>query len=158
PAIPDSILIGGAESLIVNMNGGDDSFTADGIIVGLTVDGGAGNDRINGGAGDEQLIGGDGDDFIDGNGGTDTAFLGAGDDTFQWDPGDGSDRGEGQGGDDRMVFNGSNGDESVDISAHGQLVLFFRNPGNISMDLSGVERVDFNALGGQDTTTVNDLS
>src|SRR5262245_54328206 len=107
-AIADSILIGGAESLVVNMNGGDDSFTANGIIAGLIVDGGSGNDTINGGAGNEELRGGDGNDFIDGNGGSDTAFLGAGDDTFQWDPGDGSDTVEGQDGRDAMIFNGSN--------------------------------------------------
>ena len=35
---------------------------------------------------------------------------------------------------------------------------FTRNLGNIVMDLNDVERIDLNALGGADTTTVNDLS
>ena len=35
---------------------------------------------------------------------------------------------------------------------------FTRNVGNIVMDLDGVESVDLNALGGADTSTVNDLS
>lgn len=153
--------IGTSENLVLSAVGGDDVISAGNGLAGLiqlTLDGGAGNDTINGGDGNDRLVGGDGNDFIDGNGGSDTAFMGAGDDTFQWDPGDGSDIVEGQEGSDRMIFNGANGGESVDISASGERVRFFRNPGNITMDLNDVERVDFNALGGQDTTTVNDLT
>jgi len=86
------------------------------------------------------------------------AFLGAGDDIFQWDPGDGSDTVDGQDGQDTMVFNGANIDEKIDISANGNHVRFFRDIGNITMDLVGVEQVDFNAKGGADTITVNDLT
>jgi Ca2+-binding RTX toxin-like protein len=57
-----------------------------------------------------------------------------------------------------MVFNGSNLSESIDISANGPRVRFFRDLGNITMDLNDVERIDFNALGGTDTITVNDLT
>ena len=84
--------------------------------------------------------------------------MGAGDDTFQWDPGDGSDIVEGQDGADTMLFNGSNGDEIFEASANGERVRFTRNLGNIVMDLNDVEAIDLNALGGTDTTTVNDLS
>src|SRR2546429_237469 len=35
---------------------------------------------------------------------------------------------------------------------------FFRTQGNVTMDTAGVERVDFNALGGADLVTVNDLT
>ena len=35
---------------------------------------------------------------------------------------------------------------------------FFRTQGAITMDTAGVEKVDFNALGGADTVTVNDLT
>jgi hypothetical protein len=56
-----------------------------------------------------------------------------------------------------MVFNGANAAEQVDLSANGTRLKFFRNPGNITMDTAGVERVDFNALGGADVVTVNDL-
>ena len=35
---------------------------------------------------------------------------------------------------------------------------FTRNLGNIAMDLDDVEKIDLNALGGADTTTINDLS
>src|SRR5262249_31359290 len=48
--------------------------------------------------------------------------------------------------------------ENIDISANGQRVRFFRDIANVTMDLNDVERVDFNALGGADTITINDLS
>ena len=86
------------------------------------------------------------------------AQLGAGDDTFVWDPGDGSDTIEGQDGTDTMRFNGAAAAEQVDLSANGNRLRFFRNAGNITMDTAGVEQVDFNALGGADVVTVNDLT
>jgi Ca2+-binding RTX toxin-like protein len=153
-----SIVIGTSENLVVNLNGGNDTFAANGNVPGLFVNGGAGNDSIVGGAGDDTLDGGDGIDFIDGNQGNDTIFLGAGDDTFRWDLGDGSDTVEGAAGNDRMLFNGSNTSEGIDVTANGERVKFFRNLGGITMDLNEVERVDFNALGGADTITVGDLS
>jgi Ca2+-binding RTX toxin-like protein len=143
------------------MNGGDDVFTAsNGLapLIALTVDGGAGNDQITGGDGNDVLMGGDGNDVIEGGRGNDSLFGGAGDDVFTWDPGDGSDVIEGQGGHDTMQFTGSNLDEHIDISANGQRVRFFRDLGNVTMDLNGVEQIDFQALGGADTITVNDLS
>jgi Ca2+-binding RTX toxin-like protein len=123
-----------------------------------TIDGGNGNDTIAGGKGVETLLGGYGNDSIDGNGGNDLGLLGPGDDTFVWDPGDGSDTVEGQAGNDTMVFNGAAASEQVDVSANGSRLKFFRNPGNVTMDTAGVERVDFNALGGADLVTVNDLT
>ncbi len=127
-------------------------------LIGVTVDGGAGNDTILGSNGADILLGGDGNDFIDGHQGNDTAFLGAGDDAFQWDPGDGSDMVEGQAGTDTLLFNGSGGNEIFNISANGGRVLFTRNLGNIVMDLNDIETITLNALGGTDTITVNDLS
>ncbi len=124
----------------------------------LTLDGGDGNDTLNGGNGADTLIGGDGNDTIDGNGGNDTASMGTGNDTFVWDPGDGSDIVEGQAGTDTLLFNGAAVAEQVDLSANGNRLRFFRDPGNITMDTDGVEQVDLNALGGADTVTVNDLA
>ena len=158
---PFSIDIGTTEKLVLNMNGGDDSFSATGnlaALIGVTVDGGTGNDTIFGSNGADTLLGGDGNDFIDGNQGNDTALLGAGDDVFQWDPGDGSDTVEGQDGSDTLLFNGANINERIDISANGARARFTRDVANINMDLNGVEKITFNALGGVDTTTVNDLS
>ena len=70
---PFAIDIGTSERLVVNMNGGDDSFSATGnlaALIGITVDGGSGNDTILGSNGADVLLGGDGNDFIDGQQGT----------------------------------------------------------------------------------------
>ena len=102
---PFSIDVGTSENLVLNANGGNDSFSATGdlaALIKITVDGGAGDDTILGSNGADQLMGGDGNDFVDGQQGNDVGFLGAGDDVFQWDPGDGSDTVEGQDGTDRM--------------------------------------------------------
>src|SRR5262249_48636064 len=158
--MPCSLDSGTTENLVVNMNGGDDVFTAsNGLapLISLTVNGGAGNDTITGGDGNDRLFGGDGNDLIEGGRGNDMMFGGAGDDVFTWDPGDGSDLIEGQGGHDTMQFTGADLDEHIDISANGHRVRFFRDIGNITMDLGGVEQIDFQALGGADTVTVNDL-
>jgi Ca2+-binding RTX toxin-like protein len=57
-----------------------------------------------------------------------------------------------------MLFNGANVGENIEISAIGPRVRFTRNIANVTMDLDGVERINFNALGGADTITVDDLS
>jgi Ca2+-binding RTX toxin-like protein len=158
---PFSLDIGTIENLVVNMNGGNDSFSATGnlsALIQLTVDGGAGNDTILGGNGADTLLGGDGNDFVDGNQGNDVGLLGAGDDVFQWDPGDGNDTVEGQSGTDTLAFNGANIAEKIDISANGSRVRFTRDIANITMDLNGIERITFNALGGADNVVVNNLS
>lgn len=158
---PFSLDIGTSEFLFVNMNGGNDQFSATGnlaALISITVDGGAGDDTILGSNGIDTLIGGDDNDFIDGQQGNDSIYLGEGDDTFQWDPGDGSDTVEGQGGFDVMAFHGSAGSEVLDVSANGSRVRFTRNLGNIVMDVNELERINVAALGGADTITINDLS
>ena len=158
---PFSIDIGTSESLTLNANGGDDTFSATGnlaTLIAITVDGGTGNDTLSGSNGADTLRGGQGNDFVDGQQGNDVAFLGSEDDTFQWDPGDGSDVVEGQEGNDTMVFNGSNINELFDISANGSRVRFTRNVGAVTMDIDDIEIVDLNAVGGADTFNVNDLS
>ena len=148
----------------VNARGGDDLVRIDennGVFtdsIPTTIDGGVGDDTLVGGSGAETLVGGPGNDSIDGNRGSDVALLGAGDDTFTWDPGDGSDTVEGQGGTDTMVFNGSNANEHIDLSANGSRLRLFRDVANITMDTDGVEKVDLNALGGADTITAHDLT
>ncbi|MCE9562141.1 MAG: calcium-binding protein [Planctomycetes bacterium] len=157
---PFSLDIGTSENLVVNMNGGNDTFTAgNGLaaLIKITVDGGTGNDTITGGDGQDTLIGGDGNDTINGGRGNDVALMGTGDDTFVWNPGDGSDTIEGQDGTDTMQFNGANINENIDISANGSRLRFTRDVANITMDANGVEQVNFAALGGADKITVNDL-
>src|SRR5262249_29949644 len=48
--------------------------------------------------------------------------------------------------------------EQIDISANGSRVRFTRDIASITMDLNGVEAIDFNAKGGADTITVGNLS
>ena len=149
--------------IAIDARAGDDTVRIDEVngaftdIIPTAIAGGDGNDTLAGGKGAETLLGGAGNDTVDGNAGNDLGVLGAGDDTFVWDPGDGSDVVEGQDGLDTMRFNGANIADQVDLSANGSRLRFFRNPGNITMDTAGVERVDFNALGGADLVTVNDL-
>ena len=151
-------------SIVVNAGRGDDVVrldTANGAFTTARptiVRGGSGDDTLLGGSGNELFFGGRGNDFIDGNGGADTAFLGRGNDTFVWDPGDGSDTVEGGRGFDTHVFNGSDGSETFVAKANGGRVRFTRNLGNIVMDLDGVEALELNALGGTDSTTIDDLA
>ena len=121
--------------------GGNDNLSLDethGALPKANIFGGAGNDTISGGSGNDVLMGGSGNDILLGKGGNDLLFGGDGNDT--------------------MVFNGSNASENIDVSANGSRVRFTRSIANVVMDLSTVEAIDFNALGGADTITVNDLT
>jgi Ca2+-binding RTX toxin-like protein len=151
-----SVHISGSEAssdgLTVNALGGNDTIAASGLQAGaITL-------SLNGGDGNDVLNGSDGNDFVNGGTGDDLASMGAGDDTFVWNRGDGSDSVEGGEGFDTMVFDGSNADEQIDVSANGGRIRFLRNVGTVTMDLNGVEAIDFQALGGADTITVNDLT
>jgi Ca2+-binding RTX toxin-like protein len=140
------------DTLVTNGGVGDDTIDASGV--------GAGHIgvQLNGGDGTDTLIGSAGDDLINGGRGSDVALMGAGNDTFVWNPGDGSDTVEGQAGIDTMLFNGANVNENIDISANGGRALFTRDVANISMDLHGVEHLDFAALDGVDNIVIHDLS
>ncbi|MCD6043376.1 MAG: calcium-binding protein, partial [Burkholderiales bacterium] len=104
------------------------------------------------------IFAGGGDDVVEGGAGNDFAFLGAGNDKFTWKPGDGSDFVDGGKGDDTLAFDGANINETINISSsvHG-LASFTRDAANITMTLNKVERIEFNALGGQDRITLKDL-
>ena len=152
---------GANDSLVINGLGGNDTIDASALaagVINLTIDGGDGNDTITGSDGADMLIGGAGNDVVTGGSGNDVAFLGDGNDQFIWNPGDGSDTVEGQGGNDTLVFNGANVNENIDISANGTRVRLFRDVGNVTMDLNGVEHIQLAAVGGADTITVNDLT
>jgi len=153
--------IGTTENFVLNMNGGDDVFTAgNGLasLINLTVDGGDGNDTITGGDGNDTLLGGSGNDVITGGRGNDTARLGSGDDTFVWNPGDGSDVVDGQDGLDTLLFNGADVSENMSITANHGRVNLTRNVGNVTMDLSGMEHIQLAAGGGTDNIAIGDLT
>jgi Ca2+-binding RTX toxin-like protein len=140
------------DRLQINGLGGDDVIDAAGLAAGhipLLLNGGLGNDQIFGSAGIDIVNGGDGDDL---------AVLGAGDDMFVWNPGDDNDTVEGGADFDTLEFNGANASENIDILANGGRVRFVRDIANITMDLNDVERITFQALGGADNVTVNDLT
>src|SRR3712207_5848571 len=66
---PLALDIGTSENLVLNANGGDDSFSNTGnlaALIKITADGGAGNDTLLGSNGADLLLGGAGDDFVDG--------------------------------------------------------------------------------------------
>ena len=148
----------------VTMGNGDDAVRIDDTngtftdSIPTTIAGGGGDDSLIGGGGAETFYGGKGNDIVDGGRGNDTAYLGDGNDVFRWDPGEGSDVIDGQDGSDRMLFNGAAGADTVTMTANFGRLTFFRNPGNVTMDTDNVEIVDFNALGGPDSVTVNDLT
>ncbi len=120
-------------------------------IISLTLDAGSGADS-------EILLGSQGRDTVIGRQGDDTELMGAGDDTSVWNPGEGNDTVEGQGGADRLLFNGSNINEQIDISPNGGRLRFFRDVASVTMDCDNLETVDFNALAGADNVTIHDLT
>ena len=154
--------VGTFHAATVDLQSGDDQFrTISGgalVDVPTTVTAGNGNDTVTTGAGRDVLVGGNGADVVNGGVGTDVELLGSGDDTAAWNPGDGNDTIDGGPGRDTLIFNGSNGDELMSLSANGESAVFLRNLGNIRMDLDGVERLDLATLGGVDTVTIGDLS
>jgi len=150
------VTIAGSEALFDNLTlngqGGHDVIDASSLEANacrLSLNGGLGNDVLLGSEGDDLLTGGDGDDVM---------LAGAGDDTMVWNPGDDNDTLEGQAGFDRMLFNGANVSEIINVFANGGRVIFSRNVASVLMDLNDVEQIDFNALGGADTISVADLS
>jgi Ca2+-binding RTX toxin-like protein len=164
-------------SILVQGNGGADTILVsdvNGVFTDTEVtilDGGDGNDSITGGAGGETLSGGDGNDILTGLGGADTLiggpandtltggpgidphFGGDGDDTMIWNPGDGSEPVDGEAGVDTFIFNGGATIDTMTYTANGQRVTFFRNPGNITMDIGTTENLIANGLGDNDSIT-----
>ncbi len=140
------------DKITINTLAGNDVVDASGVPAGaiaMTLNGGQGADILIGGQGGDTLVGAQGDDVV---------LAGAGDDTFTWNPGDGNDTIEGQAGLDKLVFNGANINEVIDVSANGGRVRMTRNVANIVMDMNDVEQIRFNAAGGADLITVNDVS
>src|SRR5262249_60543511 len=88
------VSIAGAEgptaTLTVNALGGSDRVDASRLpanLIGLSLNGGTGNDTI---------LGSMGSDLVNGGAGNDVVQMGDGNDTFVWNPGDGSDVVDGQ--------------------------------------------------------------
>lgn len=105
----------------INSHAGDDTVKVDsGVenVIGVTLDGGPGNDVLSadailiGGAGNDLLIGGLGDDQLFGNAGEDTLVGGAGNDTF-----------DGGSGVDTILIEGTGGDDRIDVDQPDSVTL-----------------------------------
>ena len=141
------------------LNGENGNDTLNGGVGIDTLNGGNRNDTLNGVDGNDTLNGGNGNDTVVGGKGTDTAFLGNGNDTFIWNPGDGNDTVNGGNGFDTLDFVGADRaiGETFSIDANGSGATFNRPNGTI--DLTGVERIQFEAKGQHaDNITINDLT
>ena len=151
----------GVELTDVDLVGGNDQFSSSSglaAVTGLDVDGGDGNDILGGSNGSDVISGGAGDDFLDGWLGNDALNGGGGNDTFQWDPGDANETIVGGDGADGVVFNGSNINENITVSATGGHARFTRDIANVVVDLDQVEAADLRPYGGADTITVGNLT
>ncbi|MGO4128888.1 calcium-binding protein [Inquilinus sp. YAF38] len=122
------------------------------------INGTPGSDHIEGTDGVDTINALGGDDEVNGNKGDDIAFLGDGNDVFGWVPGDGSDFVDGGAGLDTLDFDGANADENIQIFANAGQAIFFRDIAAVTMTLTNVETIEFEALGGSDLVTVNNLA
>jgi Ca2+-binding RTX toxin-like protein len=152
--------IGTTEDLVLLGGRGGDTVSTTGnlaALVALTLDGGEGADAIGGSNGADVILSGPGADTVDGKQANDVVFTQDGDDVAIWRPGDGSDTLEGMDGNDVLLFNGSAGSETFDLSANGQRFRLFRDLGTITMDVDDFEGLHLDALGGTDALTVHNL-
>jgi hypothetical protein len=141
------------DRLAIDALGGADTIDAGALAAGLLAL------VVNGGGGADSLVGSQGADTVSGGADDDRARLGSGDDVFVWNPGDGNDTVDGHAGTaDTLDFNGAAVAETIGISADAGHVRFLRDVAAVTMDLDDVERISFDALGGADSITVNDLT
>jgi hypothetical protein len=142
------------DTLTLNALDGADTIDASGLapnLIGLVLNGGAGNDFI---------VASPGDDIVNGGPGNNEVQLGAGDDTFTWNPGDGSSLIDGGDGIDSIIVNGSDQAESFtgnserSIGGGGPGVLLKGiSPTPFNLQIANAEHLTLNANGGDDSFT-----
>lgn len=123
------------------------------------ITGGSNNDGLTGNANVNVIHGGAGKDIIIGGPAGDQLFGDGDDDTIVWNNGDGSDFIEGGGGNDLVRVNGSTaGDDQfllqVNPADPTRLRFDRTNLGLFNLSIGTVEALEFNTLGGADTTTI----
>ena len=174
---PFAIDIGTSEKLVLNANGGDDSFSATGnlaALIAITVDGGAGNDTLLGSNGVDVLLGGNGNDFADGQQGNDVESIVAktlgGADNVVVNDLSGTDVVDVRadlaaiGGDDaqpdNVITNATNGDDVVSVTGLGPNALLSGLAAQVSVSgaIAGSDRVTVNALAGDDVVDATGLA
>ena len=146
---------------MLNANGGDDTITAgNGLapLIQLTIDGGAGNDTITGGDGADTLLGGDGNDTITAGAATTRPSWVRAMTRFVWNPATAATRSKARPGWTPCCSTAPTSARRSTSRPTGERCCFTRDVANITMDLNGVEQIQFNALGGADNIVVHDLS
>ncbi len=129
----------GTIAVILEGDGGDDYLSAD-----ATLRGGSGNDTLEGASSDDFLDGGEGDDVFIGNGGTDILVGGAGADT--------------------ILVPGTNGDDSISVTAPGNLNVTVNTlttvytSGVNGISSASIENVRIEAGPGEDTISTQPLT
>lgn len=121
--------------------------------------GGANTDTLTGNLNANTLRGGGGADVLIGGPGGDSLFGDAGDDLMIWNNGDGSDLMEGGTNNDTVQVNGhpTSDDQfliQVNPADSSRLRFDRTNLGLFNLNIATTEILDFNPLGGNDTTTV----
>jgi Ca2+-binding RTX toxin-like protein len=143
------------DTLTLNSLDGADTIDASGLapnLIGLVLNGGAGNDFI---------VASPGDDLVNGGPGNNEVQLGAGNDTFTWNPGDGSSLIDAGDGIDSILVNGSDQAESFtgnserSIGGNGGLGVLLKgiSPTPFNLQIQNAEHLTLNANGGDDSFT-----
>ena len=159
-----SIAIRNAEVLEVNGLGGDDNLDGSALAAGLIaleLNGGDNNDTVIGSSGADLLTGGPGNDSIDANPGLDSIDLGDGDDNNTWNNGDGTDAVLGGIGNDRQIVNGATaGDVFTVVAGTAPVNVRFDRTNLVpfGIDLTAVETLEVNGLGGDDNISAGTLT
>jgi hypothetical protein len=147
------------DRLTVFGRGGVDFLSPERTVgIGLTLDGGPGEDSISGTDAADILRGGPDRDSISGLKGDDVIEGGDGDDSFTRSTPDGNDRVEGGAGVDTMSAAGTESDESIEVGGLLARTVVRYGIGTGSADMGDVEQLSMNAFGGLDNITVRDLS
>ncbi|MEM1050033.1 MAG: calcium-binding protein [Pseudomonadota bacterium] len=164
--------IGTAETIDINLLGGNDRFTAGGgglaALTALEIDGGEGADTITGGDGGDTIDGGFGDDILRGRAGADELIgnrgndliFGEGDDDLMiWNAGDGNDRMDGGEGRDvaRFTFGGLDTEIALDAIG-GSLRISETGPETSTNLVRATEEIEVRAGTGDDLVEIDDLS
>lgn len=164
--------IGTAETIDINLLGGNDRFTAGGgglaALTALEIDGGEGADTITGGDGGDRIDGGFDDDILRGragadeligNRGNDLVFGEGDDDLMFWNAGDGNDRMDGGEGRDtaRFIFGGL--DTEIALDAIGGALRISETGSETSTNLvRATEEIEIRAGAGNDEFRIENLS
>ena len=147
---PFSLDIGTTEHLVVNMNGGNDSFSATGNLASLI------HITVDGGAGDDTILGSNGATCSSAARATTSSTASKVPTSPSWAPAKtpsngiratAATRSRAATASIRCSLTALAAQRVFDISANGGRVTLFRSLGNIFMDLNDIERIDLNALG-----------